>query len=134
MSREPPELARLLGAAREPWDALRAHLDGLDGVACEWKFYGEKYGWQLKVVAQRRALLYLIPRPDHFTAALALRPDAIEAVRASGLPAKLLREIEQAREAPEGRPARVEVRGMRELAVVKTLIAAKLTGRRRRAR
>jgi hypothetical protein len=131
MSGEPPELSRLLGKARKPWDALRAHLEGLEGVASEWKFYGARHGWQLKVVAQRRALLYLIPREGRFTAALALRADAIAALRSSGVPAKLVREIEAARESPEGKPARVEVSGMRELAVVKTLIAVKLATARR---
>jgi hypothetical protein len=122
----PPELSLLLGKARTAWDALRTFLDGLEGVTGEWKFYGEKHGWQLKLVAHKRALLYLIPRDGRFTAALALRDPAIATLRAAGIPDAVVREIEAAKPSPEGKPARVEVRGARELPLVKKLVAAKL--------
>jgi hypothetical protein len=105
---------------------LSSFLAGLDGVTSEWKFYGQKHGWQLKVMARRRALLYLIPRRGHFVAALALREPAIAALREHGVPEPLVREIEEAKPSPEGRPARVEVRGPGELSLVKQLISTKL--------
>lgn len=126
MSSEPPEIASLLGKARPAWDALRRFLDGLDGVSSEWKFYGEKHGHQLKVSANRRALVYLIPREGRFTAAVALREPAIEALRASGFPAARMRAIDGARASTEGKPARIEVRSARDVALVKRLVAVKL--------
>jgi hypothetical protein len=126
MSIEPPEMTPLLGETRKLWEALCTFLDELEGVTGEWKFYGEKYGWQLKVTAKRRALLYLIPRPEHFTAAMALREPAIAALRERGIPEPLVREIEAAKASSEGKPARVEVRNPRDLTVVKKLVAIKL--------
>src|SRR5688572_30751705 len=126
MSAEPPDVTPLLGPARKQWDALLKFLGELDGVVPEWKFYGEKYGWQLKLKAKGRALVYLIPRPGRFTAALALRKPAIAALRAGGIPEELVREIEAAKEAPEGKPARVEVSSPRTLALLKKLLVIKL--------
>ncbi len=124
---EPPDLTPLLGKARPAWNALQKFLDAQPGTISEWKFYGEKYGWQLKVTAKRRALVYLIPRKDRFTAALALRDKAIVALRESGYPAARLREIEDARASSEGKPARVEVSALSDVALVKQLVSIKLT-------
>ena len=62
-------------------------------LARQWKFYGAKHGWQVKVSDGKRAIVYLIPRSGRFTAAMALRDAAIQAARASGLPPAL---VEQA--------------------------------------
>lgn len=126
MAAEPPDLATLLGSAKKHWDALLELLEGEEGVVPEWRFYGKKHGWQLKVSAGKRALAYLIPRPGRFTAAFALRAGAIAALRESGFPEELAGEIEAADEAPEGKPARVEVRRARDLSLVKKLVRAKL--------
>ncbi len=128
----PPDdaaLARLLGAAKRPWDELLRFVDEkCPGAAREWKFYGAKHGWQVRVVARKRALLYLIPREGRFTAAVALRETAIAALRADrAVPAALLRELDAARAAPEGKPARVEVTRRADLALVERLVAAKLS-------
>lgn len=123
---EPPDLTPLLGKAKPAWDALCKFLAEAPGTTSEWKFYGAKYGWQLKVTAKRRALVYLIPREGRFTAALALRDDAIEALRAARFPAERLREIDEARASTEGKPARIEVTGVPDLRLVKMLVSAKL--------
>jgi len=123
---EPPDLTPLLGKALPAWNALQTFLDALPGTASAWKFYGEKHGWQLKVTAKGRALVYLIPRNGRFGAALALREKAIVALRESGYPAERLREIEDARASSEGKPARVEVTGLRDVSLVKRLVSIKL--------
>lgn len=123
----PPDLLRLLGKAGGAWTELRGFLDELDGVTSEWKFYGEKHGWQLKAATKKRALLYLIPREGRFTAAVALREEAIIALRAAGFPEERVREIEQARGSIEGRPARVDVTGRGDLGLVKQLVSVKLS-------
>jgi uncharacterized protein DUF3788 len=120
-------LTAVLGKARPHWDALLAYLDEeCSGVRREWKFYGAKYGWQLKAARRKGAVLYLVPRRGSFLAALALKGRALEAVRASRLPPALIREIEGAKEYAEGKPARVEVKGKAQVEVVKQLVAFKL--------
>lgn len=125
---KPPDdaaLAAALGRAKRHWDAILASLPE-DGIAREWKFYGAKYGWQLKIAKGKRAMLYLVPRPSKFGAALALPDQAVAALRGSGLPAALVQEIESARRYPEGRPARIEVSAREDAEIVQRLLAIKL--------
>jgi len=129
-ARKPDEasLSEALGKAKRCWDAIIDHLDKkCDGHVREWKFYGEKYGWQLKVVHNKRSVLYLVPRKDSFMASLALKEKAVDAVRASGLPPSLIRDIENAKAYPEGKPARIEVTGKKQADIVKQLLEIKLS-------
>jgi hypothetical protein len=126
-----PDDARLsaaLGKAFRHWQAILAHLEAArPGLAREWKFYGAKLGWQLKVADRKRAVVYLVPHEGGFLAAMALSDAAVAAVRASrALPAELVREIEAAKQFPEGRPARVEVTAARHAETVKQLLSVKL--------
>lgn len=121
------ELARRLGRAKKHWDVILDALSVHDGLVREWKFYGAKYGWQLKLVSRRRAIVYLIPRDRGFTAGLALNDAALEAVRRGRFPAALLREIETAKAAPEGHPARIDVTGAEQVDLVIRLVALKLS-------
>ncbi|MDP1826144.1 MAG: DUF3788 family protein [Archangium sp.] len=120
-------LARGLGKATAPWLELVEYLAQLPGVTASWKFYGAKHGWQLKAVQGKRAVLYLVPNAAAFTAALALRPAALEVARAT-LPPALVREIDAAKPGPEGHPARVLVRTRKDAALVKRLLALKVNG------
>src|SRR5262245_25573074 len=130
MDETPPDIRALLGRARPQWDALLRFLDGHDGVTRAWKRYAGSHGWQLKVTAERRALLYLMPREGHFMAATALRPPAIAALRAGGVPDHVVREIEAAKASSEGKPARVEVRDRPHRELVERLVTIKLASLR----
>lgn len=123
------ELASGLGDAASHWAGLVAHVVATAGAVPEWKFYGAKHGWQLKLMSGRRALVYLIPRDGCFTAGLALDPAAVDALGSAGLPAELVREIREAKTYPEGRPARVVVRGSEDVAVAERLVALKAARR-----
>ena len=105
---------------------MRAFLDNVPGATSEWRFYGAKHGWQLKITTNRRALIYLIPRPGNFTAAVALRKPAIAALRARNQFAQQIRDIEQTPASPEGKPVRIVVTSARQLGSVKTLVVIKL--------
>ena len=125
---QPPDDATLgeaLGKTKKLWDELARHLDAA-GIASAWKFYGKKHGWQLNAVKDKRAVIYLIPNRDGFTAALALKDSAMDALRSSDLPASLVREIEGAKVYGEGRPARIQVATSKDAAIAKKLIAIKL--------
>ena len=100
--------------------------DTISGAASEWKFYGAKHGWQLKVTMNRRALIYLIPRSGNFTAAVALREPAIAALRASKQFARQIRDTEQAPASPEGKPVRIVVTSARQTGPIKALVQVKL--------
>ncbi|MCC6157428.1 MAG: DUF3788 family protein [Deltaproteobacteria bacterium] len=122
------DLATVLGAANAHWDFLIAFVrKNCPEAVHEWKFYGAKYGWQLKIVHAKKALLYMIPHQGGFNAALALRPPALAALREAGLPEEFVREIEAAKESPEGRPARVFVKTKKDAALAAKLVGLKLT-------
>jgi Protein of unknown function (DUF3788) len=120
-------LEQALGATKKLWDAIVAHLDSLPNeLVREWKYYGKKHGWQMKVTDGKRAVLYLIPHDGSFRAALALNDQAAAALRSQKIPPSLVREITTAKAYPEGRPARVDVTSRSDLSVVKKLLALKL--------
>lgn len=119
-------LAEVLGRTKAHWDAVVRRAQNLC-VGVAWKFYGRKHGWQLKLVHEKRALLYLIPHAKSFLAGMALGDAAVEAVRASRLPPDLVQEIVAAKRYPEGRPARVEVTSKKQADLVLRLLQLKLT-------
>ena len=123
------DLDAALGAARRAWDAIVAELASRDGLTRRWKFYAGGHGWQLQIRDRKSAVMYLIPKAGSFVAALPLRDDAVAALADSDLPADVIRAIQTARPAPEGRPARIEVTGVRQVPIVRTLLALRLASR-----
>jgi hypothetical protein len=120
-------LTRSLGGNKAHWDALADHVaNACEGLECEWKFYGAKHGWTYKVSRKRKAVLYMTPHRTDFTASMALRDEAIEALRRADLPRELIAEIEASKAYPEGRPARVRVTSRAKVVLVKKLVAIKL--------
>ena len=126
----PPNDATLEQALRKTkkvWDTLIDHLDQLpNGLVREWKYYGKKHGWQMKVTDGQRAVLYLIPHEGSFLAALALNDKAVAVLRLQKIPSRLVHEIANGKAYREGRPARIEVTSRSDLTVVKKLLALKL--------
>lgn len=124
-------LASVLKASKASWDGVVALAAALAPKATpEWKFYGAKHGWQLKILEKKRSLVYLVPGEGSFVAALALDARALESLEGSKLPAALLDEIKAAKRAPEGHPARVTVTKKKDLASVEVLLRAKLADAR----
>jgi hypothetical protein len=123
------DLRAALGAARPAWDAILAYLAGREGLTREWKFYAGGHGWQLKIKDKKAAVLYLIPRDGSFLAAMPLKDAAVAALPGTDLPADVIRAIQTAKPAVEGRPARIEVTGARQADIVKTLLALALATR-----
>jgi hypothetical protein len=117
------ELHAALGGTKPHWDAILGHLDTLDGVIRDWKFYGGGHGWQLKARDRKAALLYLIPKVGTFVAALPLNDAAVRSLPDTKLPSDVIAAIQAARPAMEGRPARIEVTAAKHVKIVKTLLA-----------
>lgn len=126
----PPDDAALgerLGKSKKAWDATLAHVRAsVDGVDVDWKFYGSKHGWQIKATRGKKAVLYMIPHEGSFMAATALPRQALAALDDAGLPDALVAEIRAAKVYAEGTPARVEVTGAKQVAIVKRLLALAL--------
>ena len=119
-------LGRALGRTLRHWDLVLAqtHRDH-EGLVDTWRHYG-KSGWILMVVGRKRAVLWMSPRERSFLASLALRDDAVGALRGTSLPPALVAEVEGAKAWPEGRPARVMVTNLDHVRWIRTLVGIQL--------
>ena len=109
------EVARVLGETAPLWTELRAWTaERFAPLTEEWVYGGARYGWSLRLKQKKRAVLYLTPGAGFFRASLALGEKAAAAATLAGLPATVLRLIEEAPRYPEGRAFRLEVKNARQ--------------------
>jgi len=122
---EPPtdaQLERQLGSA---WPAYRALREATTDLRPEWKWYGEKYGWSLKLFKGSRNLCFLNHYAGEFMAAFLFGERDVPRVLGAGLSPAHREEFSTARQYAEGRPLRVRVRGAEDLPVVLELLEIK---------
>lgn len=121
--REPDErqLKDALGAV---YDDYMDILKLTDGFAREWKYYGTKYGWQLKLVHKGKALFYLVPMEKAFRVGLALRDSEKDALLRSKLPEKAKQELKSAKRYPEGFPLRLTVAKKGDMRAIRLVVDA----------
>ena len=126
---KPPTDRRLtaaLGLTRPLWDQLlRALADELGAAVHEWHSYSPKAGWSLKVKRGDRTMVYFSPGAGCFRASFALGDPALKAARHSGLPARVLKIIDEAKKYPEGTAVRLLVTAAADVAIVMQLAQAK---------
>jgi hypothetical protein len=116
-----PDESKLKKALGELYSAYEEVLELSEAFDHEWKYYGKKYGWQLKVVRKGKALLYLIPQEKSFKIGLAVRENEKERLMNSSLPPKTKEQLATAKKYPEGYPLRLEIKSktdMRKVCVV----------------
>ena len=121
------ELTAVLGRAKPVWDRLLAELAQECGLtAREWNSYSPKAGWSLRLKRGDRNILYLSPGSGCFMASFALGDKAVQTARQSKLPKRVIDIIDSAKRYAEGTAVRLDVSGLRDIAPVKKLAAAKL--------
>jgi hypothetical protein len=114
-------LARGLGRSFHSWETIREELGRTYGTLTpEWKYYGAKSGWTLKILLKKRNLFFFAPFENSFLVAFVFGEKAVRAVGESDLPASVIRELERARKYAEGRGVRIEVKSKKD---VKTILA-----------
>jgi Protein of unknown function (DUF3788) len=112
---------RLLGPARPAWDALL----GNEKRRREWKRYGAKYDWVVRVHDGKRTLLWLRPAAGELRVTLVLGGKVAAAGLASALPERLKARLRAAPVYPEGRAIRLGLRSARGVPDVERLLALK---------
>jgi hypothetical protein len=128
-SRKPDDvlLRKMLGKSMDLWNELRSHLAETHPPICEeWKFYGVKYGWNMKMLHGKRNLFFFVPREGGFMAGFTFGEKAVAEIERSGLPDRLKKELRESRKYAEGRGLRVEVRSRADAEAVKKLVAIKI--------
>jgi len=91
-------------------DLLEAFLRRNPELRPEWKYYGPKHGWGLKVFRKKRNMCFVGHEPGALAITFVLGDRAYERLLASDLPPGVRRVAEAARRFPEGRGIRLVVR------------------------
>jgi hypothetical protein len=117
------ELARLLGKSHSAFLTLTQRRSTF---TCEWKRYGKKSPWVLKVSQADRTLFYATPMADAFEATVVLGERAAREALAGRVSKILHASIRAAKPYVEGRPVRVIVKSQADVAGVEELVAVKL--------
>ncbi len=121
------EIAAVLGPATTIWDRLIHQLAEEYSVNVqEWNSYSPKAGWALKLKLKKRTIVYLAPCERCFRVAFILGDRAVQATKQSSLPIAVEKAIRDAPHYPEGTGLRLLVKGSRDLAAIRKLVAIKL--------
>lgn len=102
-----PELQALrevLGETYIFWEDIKSHIEATYGsVTEEWKFYGQKSGWLLKVLLKKRNLFFFVPLKGYFRLSFVFGDRAVASIEASDLPEQIKDNLRKARKYAEGR-------------------------------
>ena len=69
----------------------------------EWKHYGKKMGWQLKLFKGKRNIMFIVPFDGHFIVYFSFGDKAVEQVMESDMPDWIKNELQNAKKYMEGR-------------------------------
>jgi hypothetical protein len=121
------DLAAALGAAKPLWDLLVVDMARELALGDrEWKSYGVKHGWALRLKRGKRNIVHLSPCHECFAVLFILGDRAVEAARASRLGSAATKLIDAAPRYPEGTGIRFEVKRARQLPLIRKLARIKL--------
>jgi hypothetical protein len=119
-------LSRALGAKAALWKEIESALrSSLGDLVVEWKHYGARSGWILKLLLKKRNLFFLTPGDGHFGVAFVFGDKAVEAIAAGGFADSLVAELQAARKYAEGRGLRIEVESAADVRTVAALARIK---------
>ncbi len=121
------DLASALGAAKPLWDRVVVEMAEELGLPDrEWKSYGVKYGWALRLKRGKRNIVHLAPCQGCFDVLFILGDRAVKAARAGRLSRAAMKLLDEAPRYPEGTGIRLEVRGPKHIPLIEKLARIKL--------
>ena len=120
-------LADALGSSYKLWDKIKISLSTNYGRLNEdWKFYGQKIGWTLKLLYKKRNLFFLTPYENYFQIAFVFGGKAVVVVEQSDLPLNIIDELKNARKYAEGRGLRIAIKKQNDVKLVLRLTEIKI--------
>jgi hypothetical protein len=121
------KLSKALGASYKYWEEIKKSLTNEYGELIEeWKYYGQKMGWTLKLLLKKRNLFFFTAYDKYFRLAFVFGDKAVAEIEMSDLPKNLIEELRNARKYVEGRGLRIEVRKKSDIENIKKLVAIKV--------
>jgi hypothetical protein len=120
-------LAEKIGVTFKYWVEIKKHIKEQYGNTTEeWKFYGNKYGWQLKTFYKKRNLFFLIPFEPYFKIVFVFGDKAVDEIKKSQISDNLKETVINAKKYAEGRGLAIEVKDEQYISDIKTLINIKI--------
>ena len=120
-------LLKVIGKTAGHWKKIRSNLENDFGELIEdWKYYGQKTGWLLKVLRKKRNLFFCIPLKGSFRIAFTFGEKAVSAVQSSNLSETIKLELKNARKYAEGRGLRIDVKSAKDVENIRKLVKIKV--------
>ena len=120
-------LLNAIGKTAKLWQKIKSNLENEYGELIEdWKYYGQKTGWLLKVLRKKRNLFFCIPLKGCFRITFVFGEKAVCTVQSSDLPEAIKLELRNARKYAEGRGLRIEVKSAKDVENIQKLVEIKV--------
>ena len=116
------ELRSLMGKS---YGALERFLEMNGDLRPEWKYYGVKLGWSLKLFQGKRNICFLGPHENYLSVAFVLGAKAVETALKSNLPDAVKNQVRESPQYPEGRCIRFVIKLKKDLAPAQMLLEIK---------
>ena len=108
-------------------EAIRTYIaDTIGETKEEWKYYGAKYGWNLKKFYKKRNLFFIGMYDGYFRISFVFGDKAYNAIMESDISEELKTELSQARKYAEGRGLSIEVHDDARLNDIEKLLHVKV--------
>ena len=121
------DLSEVLGSSYKNWEEIKKFLNEEFGSVVEdWKFYGQKYGWALKMLLKKRNLFFFVPGNNKFKIAFIFGDKAVSVVEKTDLPKELIEELKNAKKYMEGRGLSIEMKSKKQVDIIKKLVRIKV--------
>ena len=121
------DLSEKLGSSYKLWEEIKNSLNEEYGkVVEEWKYYGQKYGWTLKLFYKKRNLFFFSTYENYFLIGFIFGEKAVSAIKKSDLPKSIIEELMRAKKYVEGRGLRIEVKKRSDVKNVIKLVGFKI--------
>lgn len=121
-------LAHTLGTSYKLWDKIKTTLaTNYGGLNEDWKFYGQKIGWTLKLLYKKRNLFFLTPYENYFQIGFVFGDNAVFVIEKSDLPVRIIDEIRSAKKYAEGRGLRLAVKKSYDVKLILKLTEIKIS-------
>ncbi len=121
------QLAYAIGKTQKILNKILEFLNtNYSEIRTEWKFYGQKYGWQMKIFYKKRNILFLIPYEGYFKIVMVFGDKAVAAIVESDVPESIVQELLNAKKYMEGRGIGIDVKEEKDFNIIKELIKIKL--------
>ena len=121
------DLSEKLGSTNKYWEEIKKSLcEEYGDLVEEWKYYGQKYGWSLKLFYKKRNLFFFTVYGKYFRMGFTFGDKAVSAIEKSDLPKSIIEELRKTKKYVEGRGLRIEVKKRSDVKNIIKLVGFKI--------